>query len=115
MLGPTFRRTTALAANATADPLFDGDWQFRRLPFNAMIQVIDNCTTVDVVRQVVVGSDQQGQEAPCTGGGTAGVFDNNKDNADVFLGAAGDQIRVIYRETAGAAATVNTVVRLQPI
>ena len=116
-MGPTLRRVTAMTANGTADPIQDADWIYRRLPFNASIAIADDTTGASgtVLRQVTIGSDVQGQEAPVSAGGTAGVFPNQEADFDGYVGAIGDQIRVVYRETAGATPSVNTVIKLTPI
>ncbi len=115
MIGPSTRVITVMVANGTADPLFDSDWTFRRLPFNALVSISSISTAVGVVRQVTLGSDTQGEESPVQGGGTAGTFVQNKDDFDSFLGSAGDQIRIRYRETAAGTPSVMTVIRIQPL
>ena len=116
-MGPTLRRVTTMSANGTADPIQDADWIFRRLPFDAAIAIADDTTGAagTVLRQVTIGSDVQAQESPVSAGGTAGVFPNQDADFDGYVGARGDQIRVVYRETAAATPSVNTVVKLTPL
>lgn len=115
MIGPSTRAITVMVANGTADPLFDSDWEFRRLPFDAVVSVSSISTALGVLRQVTLGTDAQGNESPVMAGGTAGVFVQNKDDFDTFLGSAGDQIRIRYRETIAGTPSVMTVVKIQPI
>jgi len=111
-MGPTKRIVTALTANATADPIESADWIYRRLPWAAMVEIALVATTANVVYAVVIGADEQAQESPVPAGGVAGVYPKEVADFDQFLGAAGDQIRIRLRETGGAVATVNTVVKL---
>lgn len=117
MAGPVFRKTATLAANATVRPLQDDAWIYRVLPFNAQVLIALTADATGAVYTFSAGSDiQAGPDQPIQSGATAGVFETDINKFDAFLGAAGDELALTIRETAGVATTdYNLVVRLQPI
>lgn len=116
-VGPVFRNTQTLAANATVRPLQDNAWIYRVLPFAAMVFLSLEADATGIVYTFSAGSDiQAGPDEPVQSGATAGVFQNNIENFDTYLGGPGDELQLVIRETAGVATTdINLVVRLQPI
>lgn len=117
MPGPVFRNTQTLAANATVRPLQDNAWIYRVLPFAALIMLSLEADATGIVYTFSAGSDiQAGPDEPVQSGATAGVFQNDINFFDQYLGAAGDELQLVIRETAGVATTdINLVVRLQPL
>lgn len=115
-LGPVFRFTTTLGALATIRPFQDQSWIYRVLPFAAVIWLSLEADATGVVATFQAGSDAQlGPDSPVQSGATAGVFQNDDNFFDRYLGAAGDEIMLTIRETANVATTdVNIVARLQP-
>ena len=115
-MGPVFYNTQLLAASSSVDVVAGASWIYRRLPWPAMLSFAQNATLVGVVLTLVLGSDTQlGPEFPVPAGGTAGVFPNEEANFAQFLGAEGDLITVLVRETAATAPTLNTVIKLSPL
>lgn len=117
-MGPVFYDSRALVASASIDVVDASAWIYRRLPWPAMIQYSADHTGAagTVLLSLVIGSDMQlGPEMPLAAGATAGVFPNQAQSFIELLGAAGDLIKVLYRETAAATPTVNTVIKLTPI
>ena len=116
-LGPVFRDTQTLAALATIRPFQDTSWIYRVLPFAAIIFFSLEADAVGVVATFQAGSDVQlGPDSPVQSGATAGVFQNDIEQFDQYLGNAGDEIMVTIRETANVATTdINLVARLQPV
>lgn len=116
-MGPVFRDTRTLGANATVDVVSARDWIYRRLPWPAQIALAYDADATGVEVAVIIGSDVQvGPEDPVPAGGTAGVFPNQDQDFQALLGAQGDLIKVQYTETTGVATTdVNTVIRLNPL
>lgn len=116
-MGPAFFNTQTLAANASVDIVADASWIYRRLPWPATLAFAQNADAVAIVVTLVIGSDTQlGPEFPVPAGGTAGVFPTEVAEFTDFLGAAGDLITVLVRETAGVATTdIQTVIKLSPL
>ena len=111
---PSFIFSEVLAANATGRPL-DG-WQYEYLPYPAEIQVLTRATTVAVVQVFTSGSETIVEESPVQGGGTAGVTPAPLNTpVQGWIGAAGDRLKLSFRETAGAAATVDGIIEIQPL
>lgn len=118
-MGPSFRRTTVMVASSAADPINDSPaWIYSRLPFAAAISfaIVNTGAASGVLMTFVIGSDTQlGPEFPVPVGGTAGVFPNQDGDFMQFLGAAGDKLTLLLRETAAATPSVMTVINLQPL
>jgi len=115
-LGPTFRDTQLLAALATVRPLQDNAWIYRVLPFMAIIWFSLESDAVGQVFTLSAGSDiQAGPDQPVQSGAVIGVFQQDNNLYDQYLGNAGDEISLTIRETANlATSTINLVVRLEP-
>ena len=117
-MGPVFFDSRALVASASIDVVDAAAWIYRRLPWPAEIGFSADTTgaAATVLLTLIIGSDTQlGPEFPVTVGGTAGVFPNQAESFIQLLGAAGDLIKVLYRETAAATPTVNSVIKLTPL
>jgi len=116
-LGPTFRNTNTMAANGTVRPLQDNAWIYRVLPFAAVVWISLEADATGLVFTFSAGSDiQAGPDQPVQSGATAGVFQNDDNMFDQYLGGPGDELQLVIRETAGVATTdYNLVVRLQPV
>lgn len=117
-MGPVFYDSRALVASASIDVVDAAAWIYRRLPWPAEIAFAADTTGAagTVLLSIVIGSDMQiGPENQLTVGGTAGVFPNQAESFIMLMGAAGDLIKVLYRETAAATPTVNTVIKLTPL
>jgi len=117
-MGPVFYDSRVLVASASIDVVDAAAWIYRRLPWPAEIAYSADSTgaAATVLLTLIIGSDTQlGPEFPLTVGGVAGVFPNQAESFIQLLGAAGDLIKVLYRETAAATPTVNTVIKLTPL
>lgn len=111
---PQFTFVTALVANGTATPLTG--WQYEYLPFPAYVEIGLNATTNAVVATVTSGSDTLQESSPLQGGATAGVIPSPLNVPYLTdQAAAGDRLKIALRETAGAVATVNGIVKLTPL
>lgn len=110
---PTFRYTDILAANGTGDPL--RDWQYRYLPYPALVEHLSDATTANVVKTITSGSETIVEESPIQAAGVAGVTPSPLNTSpDSWMGAAGDLLKIRNRETGGAAATINGVITINP-
>lgn len=117
-MGPVFYDSRALVASVSIDVVDAAAWIYRRLPWPAQIAFSADTdgAAASVLLSLVIGSDMQlGPEMPLTVGGVAGVFPNQAESFIHLLGAANDLIKVLYRETAAATPTVNTVIKLTPL
>jgi len=116
-MGPVFYDSRALVASASIDIVNASAWIYRRLPWPAALMLAFNTTgaAASVLVSVILGSDTQiGPEMPVAAGGTAGVFPIDEGAFVTLLGAQGDEVKVVYRETAAATPTVNTIIKLFP-
>jgi len=115
-LGPVFRNTQTLAALATVRPLQDNAWIYRVLPFMAVVWFSLEADATGIVYTFSAGSDiQAGPDEPVQSGAVAGVFQNDNNFFDQYLGGPGDELQLVIRETANVATTdINLVVRLEP-
>lgn len=101
-----FTWTQSVAAGATYDPL-DG-WNYQYVPAAGVIKILHNATAVGMVATVTSGTDQLLQEAPVPGGGVAGTLPSAFSVPGIVDAVApNDRISIRYRNTAGAAITVN--------
>lgn len=111
---PTIRRTTVLAANASANPLQGSQYEY--LPFDAMVEM-SILAIADSVAQASVfsGSDVLLQNETVDGLALATplVYPDHFDIQDVA--AAGERLGVTLTDISGAGTTVRTVVRITPL
>jgi len=119
-MGPVFYDTQSVAAGAAVDvvnaPASGSPWIYRRLPWAAGLDMAFNTTAIGVVVTCTIGSDMQiGPENPVPAGGTAGIFPTELANFQQLVGAPGDLISLLFRNTTGGALVVNTVIKLQPV
>jgi len=117
-MGPVFFDSRALVASTSIDVVDAAAWIYRRLPWPAQLSFAANNTGAagGVLVTIIIGSDTQlGPEFNVTVGGTAGVYPDQAESFLQLLGAAGDLIKILYRETAAATPTVNTVIKLTPL
>ena len=92
-----------IAANGTSEPLTG--WQFERLPFPALVEIAYDASALGVVANVSSGSDTLAEEQPVSGGGTSGVLPDFDQPMLEDIAAAGDKLKIRFRETAGTATT----------
>lgn len=116
-LGPVFRDTQLMGNLATVRPLQDNAWIYRVLPFAATVWFALEATAVGIVYTFSAGSDiQAGPDSPVQSGATAGVFQNDNNFFDQYLGGPGDELSLTIRETANLGTiSINLVVRLEPV
>lgn len=111
---PTIRRTTVLAANATANPLQGSQYEY--LPFNAMVEIAILSVTAGAVQaSVFSGSDVllQNEVVDSAALAVPVVYPDNYDISDVA--AAGERLGITITDIGGAGDTVRTVVRITPV
>lgn len=103
---PTLPFTQLIAAGAIFDPLTE--WIYQYIPVGGIISVCHNATAVGLLCTFSSGSDLLMEESPVPAGGTAGVLPT-PFNAPVIADevAAGDRIKLKYRNPTGGGITVN--------
>ena len=111
---PTIKKTTALAANGSANPLQGSQYEFAQ--FDALIEaaiVVAPGNTVEA--NMFSGSDLLLENAPLDEkAATLPVtFPDDVIVQDVV--AAGERIGLTLRETGGAVASVRTAIRITPL
>lgn len=92
-----------IAANATTRPLQDDAWQYRRLPFAALVEMAIIATAIGLVYTFYSGTDTLAQEQPVGAGGTDGVMPDFDKPMHEDLAAPFDELSLIIRETGGVA------------
>lgn len=103
---PSLTWSTSVAAGGTFNPL-DG-WQYEYIPVGARLQLLHRATAVGLVCTFTSGADTLQEEAPVPAGGTAGVIPSQLDVPPIVDDvAAGDRIKIRYRNTTGGAITVD--------
>ena len=111
---PSFIYSASVAPGATFRPL-DG-WQYQYLPWPAETTVMSRATAVDVVQTYTSGSETIVEESPVQAGGTAGVTPSPLNTpVQGWLAAAGDLLKLTFRNTSGAAITVDGIIEVVPL
>jgi len=111
---PSFTFSTLMVANGTIRPL-DG-WQYEYLPWPAEVQVLARSTLVGVVNTYTSGSETIVEESPVQAGGTIGVIPSSLNTPiQGWYAAAGDRLKLSYRETAGTAPTIDGIIEITPL
>ncbi len=111
---PSFIYSQSVAAGATFEPLTG--WQYQYLPWPAEVNVLSRATAVAVVQVFTSGSETIVEESPVQAGGTAGVTPSSLNTPiQGWHAAAGDLLKLRYRNTSGAAITVDGIIEVQPM
>ena len=111
---PSFIYSQSIAAGATFRPL-DG-WQYQYLPWPAEVSVMSRAVAIDVVQTYTSGSETIVEESPVQAGGTAGVTPSPLNTpVQGWHAAAGDLLKLTFRNTSGAANTVDGIIEVVPL
>ncbi len=111
---PSFTFSQIMTANGVFRPL-DG-WQYEYLPWPAEVQVLSRATGVSVVAVFTSGSETIVEESPVQAGGTIGVIPSSLNTPiQGWHAAAGDRLKLNFRETAGATPTVDGIIEITPL
>ena len=111
---PSFIFSQAVAAGATFRPL-DG-WQYQYLPWPAEVTVLARATAIAMVNTYTSGSETIVEESPTQAGGTAGVTPAPLNTpVQGWNAAAGDLLKLSYRNTSGASITVDGIIEVMPM
>lgn len=111
---PSFIFSQAVVAGATFRPLTD--WQYKYLPWPGEITVMARATAIDMVNVYTSGSETIVEESPTQAGGTAGVTPSPLNTpVQGWLAAAGDLLKLSYRNTSGGTITVDGIIEVMPL
>ena len=111
---PDFSWSTALTANQPDQrPL--ANWKYRRLPFRALVTIMQRATGVSVRETIDTGAQNIKQKAPVAGGGTAGNTPIPQTTPVLqFIGEGGDEIIISNDEVSGLTPTVDGYINVEP-
>ena len=111
---PSFIYSQSILAGATFRPL-DG-WQYQYLPWPAEVTVMSRATAIAMVQVYTSGSETIVEESPVQAGGTAGVTPSALNTpTQGWMAAAGDLLKLSFRNTSGAAITVDGIIEVVPM
>ncbi len=109
-MGAFFTFSAALTANGTLEPLVG--WQYEYLPYPALVEIATHAADANVVQTITSGSDTLVEESPCPGGATAGTLPDSDKPLVEDIAAAGDRLKIRFRETAGGTPVAQGWIRL---
>ena len=110
---PSFIYSQSVAAGAIFRPL-DG-WQYQYLPWPARVTVLSRATAIAAVQTYTSGSETIVEESPVQAGGTAGVTPAPLNTpVQGWMAAAGDLLKLTFRNTSGAAITIDGIIEVIP-
>jgi len=111
---PSFTFSSIMPANGVVRPL-DG-WQYEYLPWPAEVLVMARSTDVNIVAVYTSGSETIVEESPVQAGGTIGVIPSSLNTPiQGWRAAAGDRLKLSYRETAGGTPNIEGIIEINPL
>ena len=111
---PSFTFSSLVAAGATFRPL-DG-WQYQYLPWPAEVTVLARAVAIAMVQVYTSGSETIVEESPTQAGGTIGDIPSPLNTpVQGWMAAAGDLLKLSYRNTSGAAIHVDGIIEIVPL
>jgi hypothetical protein len=112
---PDFIGSTALTASQLDQrPL--ANWKYRRLPFPALVTIMQRATGVSVRETIDAGAQNIKQKSPVAAGGTAGNTPIPQTTPVYqFIGQSGDEIIISNDEVSALTPTVDTYVNIEPL
>jgi hypothetical protein len=112
---PDFVGSTALTASQLDQrPL--ANWKYRRLPFDALVTILQRATGASVRQTIDAGAQNIVQKSPVQTGGTAGVTPVPQTTPVIqFIARAGDELIISNDEVSALTPTVDTYVNVEPV
>jgi len=111
---PSFTFSQSVAAGATFNPLVG--WQYQYLPWPAEVTVLARAVAIAMVNTYTSGSETIVEESPTQAGGTAGTIPSPLNTpVQGWMAAAGDLLKLNYRNTSGAAINVDGIIEIVPL
>lgn len=92
------------------------NWQFRRVPYRAMVTVQQRATTGGTRVAIFSGSQTIVQRSPIQGGGTAGVTPTPLNTpVTQFIADQGDEIIISNDEVLAGTPTIDGSINVEPV
>jgi len=111
---PSFIYSQLVAAGAVFNPLVG--WQYQYLPWPGEVNVLSRATAVGMVQVLTSGSETVVEESPVQAGGTAGVTPSALNTpVQGWHAAAGDLLKLNYRNTTGGGVTIDGIIEVIPM
>ncbi len=111
---PSFIYSQSVAAGAVFNPLVG--WQYAYLPWPAEVNVLSRATAIAMTQVYTSGSETIVEESPVQAGGTAGVTPSPLNTpVQGWHAAAGDLLKLTFRNTSGAAITIDGIIEVVPM
>jgi len=111
---PSFSFSFDVPAAGTHRPL-DG-WQYEYLPWPAEVTVLARSEGVGMLSVYTSGSETIVEESPAQAGGTIGVTPSPLNTpVQGWNAAAGDRLKLSYRNTTGAALFIDGIIEVIPL
>ena len=111
---PSFIFTQSVLAGAVFNPLVG--WQYQYLPWPGEINVLSRASAIGMTQVFTSGSETIVEESPVQAGGTAGVTPSPLNTpAQGWHAAAGDLLKLNYRNTTGAPIQIDGIIEAQPM
>jgi len=111
---PSFIFSQSVIAGATFEPLTG--WQYQYLPWPAEVNVLSRATAVGMVQVFTSGSETIVEESPVQAGGTTGVTPSSLNTPiQGWHAAAGDLLKLRYRNTTGGPVIIDGIIEVQPM
>lgn len=112
---PQLSFSNAMTANQLGYNPLTG-WQFEYLPWPAAVKLLVRGTDVNTRITVYSGSQTIQERSPIQGGGTAGTTPTDFTTTPVvWMGSAGDRLKLSIDEVAGGTPTVDGVIIAEPL
>ena len=111
---PSFIFSQSVAAGASFNPLVA--WQYQYLPWPAEVSVLARAQALGMVNVYTSGSETIVEESPTQAGGSIGVTPSPLNTpVQGWHAAAGDLLKLNYRNTTGAAFFVDGIIEVVPL
>ena len=111
---PSFTYSFDIPAGATHRPL-EG-WQYQYLPWPAEVTVLARAEGVGVLNVYPSGSETIVEESPVQAGGTIGVIPSPLNTpVQGWMAAAGDLLKLSYRNTTAGALNIDGIIEVMPM
>lgn len=112
---PSLVWSRAMTANQLDDRPLE-KWQFRRLPWRALVRILQKATTTGVRCSIFAGSTNVQQRSPVQILATAGLTPSPLNTPAVeFIAEAGDELIISNDEVAAGTPTVDGIIYVDPV
>lgn len=111
---PSFTFAPNVLTGVSVNPL--AGWQYEYLPWPAHVTVLATSDLVGVLGSYTSGSETILEESPIQAGGVAGVIPNPLGTTAItWQAAAGDRLKLNYRNTNAGAIDLAGIIEVEPL